>query len=233
MSFRIASWKLPMCIGVQIPCARVRPSASRSAVEKSSESRTIPEWAVRIRVRAMSSAMVSKQLLRSSSWNGSMVWDTDFMRVRTPIRRSPAPGGGRQLDDNVAETVEARGAVRGHDAGPLVLLDDEGAGPGLGAEPPPADDRRCRRALPLARSTRRGRVSGPAREAGSNGAGSTMPAGRRVPTSRRFTISTGNSPENAWPYRARCSASKRSHSSDTAFGSRRPFPTSPKGTVSS
>ena len=43
------------------------------------------------------------------------------------------------------------------------------------------------------------RSSGPGREAGSKGAGSTMPAGRRDPTSRRFTISTGNSPENAWP----------------------------------
>ena len=31
------------------------------------ESRTIPEWAVRIKVKAMSSAMASKQFLMTSS----------------------------------------------------------------------------------------------------------------------------------------------------------------------
>ena len=56
-----------MCIGVQMPCASVSPSASQMAVEKSSESRTIPECDVRISVSAMSSAIASKQLLMTSS----------------------------------------------------------------------------------------------------------------------------------------------------------------------
>src|SRR5687768_5335928 len=99
------------CAGRVSPCATVRPATSHNAVESSMLSRRTPEYAVRRMVSAISSAIDSSVLRKSSKPIGS-----DAMSDHLAFTR--------QVDDDVAVRVERRTGAGWDHAGRVVLLDD-------------------------------------------------------------------------------------------------------------
>src|SRR5712691_8293275 len=108
-----------------------RPSASQRAQDMSMAFLRLFEYAVRTSAMAISSTMVSSAFLISSSRMGSL---------SSRVAISPSRG-----DHDIAVGVQVRLAVRRHEGGRIVFVDEQGAGPRPRVEILSPDDRRADR----------------------------------------------------------------------------------------